>query len=160
MSDSAVFESISPAIVFSVESVVPIRPGLAKADVLRSLVEHLANRERIERDHVDSIVSALLAREQAATTGMGKGLAFPHLRSPAVESFCGAIGTVPEGVDFNSLDRLPTRLVVLVLSPFEARAQHTEILARLSALLSDHTLQYSLQTRRPAEELLTFLGLC
>ena len=85
MSDSALFSSISPASVFSPELVVPIEPGLSKAEVLRLLVEQLANAGRIENDHIEIIICELLARERAATTGMGNGLAFPHLRSPLIE---------------------------------------------------------------------------
>jgi len=159
MTQSSYSEPLAPSDVFAPEHVAMIEPGSDKPEVLRLLVETLANASRIEQEHVDAITAALLSREQVATTGMGKGLAFPHLRSHLLLNFCGAIGAALEGIDFDSLDRQPTRLVVLMLSPFEARAEHAEILGKLCSLLSHHTLQYSLQTPRPPAELLSFLGL-
>ena len=66
------------------------------------------------------------------------------------------------GVDFESLDGLPTRLILLVLSPIGQREQHAAILGRLARLLRDRTWQYQLQIRQPAEDfvrrLLRMLG--
>lgn len=158
MIDVPASEPLRIASAFSPDLVVTIDPQLEKADVLKMLVKMLADAGRLDHEHVEAITATLLARERVGTTGLGKGLAFPHLRSPLITNFCGAIGTVPQGIDFDSLDRLPTRLVVLTLSPFEARSQHCEVLGRLCTLLSDRTLQYSLQTHRPNEELLSLLG--
>ena len=159
MSEPALLGPVSLTVNFSPELVVQMDSGTSKPEALRQLIATLANAGRVDPEHEDALVEILLARERAATTAMGKGLAFPHLRSTLVAGFCGAIGVAPHGIDFDSLDRVPTRLILLTLSPFEARAKHSEILGRLCSLLSDHTLQYSLQTPRPAEELLTFLGL-
>jgi mannitol/fructose-specific phosphotransferase system IIA component (Ntr-type) len=123
------------------------------------LVDALARAGRISDEHVDAIVASLLTRERFATTAMGNGLAFPHLRSRSIEQICGAVGVAPSGIDFDSLDQLPTRLVLLTLSPFEQRSDHCQVLGRLTCLLSDRTLEYSLRTSRPVPELFTLLNL-
>lgn len=149
---------IDLAKVFSPETIVSIPRGTAKLDVLTKLVQSLAHARRVPRENVRHIVDALHARERSATTGLGKGLALPHLRCREVSEFSGAIGVAPAGVDFDSLDRQPTRLIILVLSPFDRRETHTEIMARLAKLLSDKTLQYSVQLPRSPEALFRFLG--
>ncbi len=156
-------EDVSPAeldltAIFSPDTIVTIPPGAGKSEVLGSLVESLARAGRLPRESVEAVTAALQERERYGTTGLGKGLALPHLRSRAVPDFAGAIGVAPTGVDFHSLDGLPTRLIVLLLSPFAERAAHVEIMGRLATLLSDKTLQYSVQLPRSPEALFRFLG--
>ena len=144
--------------IFKSDCIRGLSTQLSKAGALRDLVETLAVKARIPGDKADLIAAALIEREQFGTTGMGKGLAMPHLRSHFVHDFVGAIGVAPQGIDFNSLDGMPTRVVILLISPFEQREQHFAVMARVARLLSDTTLQYSLQLDRGPEELLSFLG--
>jgi PTS system fructose-specific IIC component len=90
---------------------------------------------------------------------MGKGMAFPHLRTAVVGGCTGAIGVSTTGIEFGSLDGLPTRVVILVLSPLDSRVEHFQILGRLAKLLGDRTIQYSLQIPRTPEQLIALLGL-
>lgn len=159
LEDHSVADSpVDMAAVFSRESIVTIPRDAEKRQVLGILVKSIARVGRISRESVDGILEALHEREQHSTTGLGKGLALPHLRNREVKDFAGAIGVAPTGVDFDSTDGLPTRLVILLLSPFDQREKHTEIMARLATLLSDKTLQYSVQLPRLPEALFRFLG--
>jgi mannitol/fructose-specific phosphotransferase system IIA component (Ntr-type) len=146
------------ASVFSRETIVEIPRDVDRLDVLRMLVQSLTETGRLPSESAHEIVQALQERERNSTTGLGKGLALPHLRSRRVDHFVGAVGVAPDGVDFMALDGLPTRLIILLLSPFEHREKHIEIMGRLATLLSDKTLQYSLQIRRSPESLFQFLG--
>lgn len=146
------------AAVFPRDSIATIARGAEKSQVLSTLVKMIARAGRIPWERVDGIHVTLLERERHGTTGLGKGLALPHFRSREIKDFAGAIGIAPAGVDFDSLDGLPTRLIILLLSPFDQREKHTEIMARLATLLSDETLQYSVQLQRSPEALFHFLG--
>lgn len=134
--------------VFSRETIIAIPRSAEKSEVLTKLVQSLANAGRFPCASVSSVVEALRARERAGTTGLGKGLALPNLRCREVAESAGAIGVAPAGVDFDSLDGQPTRLILLVLSPFDKREKHAQIMARLAKLLSDKTLQYAVQFPR------------
>jgi mannitol/fructose-specific phosphotransferase system IIA component (Ntr-type) len=154
---SAVHDELDLAAVFCTECVETILPGTDKDAVLRQLVSSLVQAGRLPQDRARGVADCLIEREQRGTTAMGNGLAFPHMRTRAVDEFAGAIGVAPHGVDFNSLDRTPTRLIILLLSPFEERERHCEIMGRLATLLSNKTLQYSVQIRRTSESLFRFL---
>jgi PTS system fructose-specific IIA component/PTS system nitrogen regulatory IIA component len=123
------------------------------------MVETLADQGKLPHDAVPQIVANLLQREQLGTTGLGRGLALPHLRSRHVACLTGLIAIAPDGVDFASLDGWPTRVVILVLSPFAQREIHVAILGRLATLFSNKTLQYSVQVPRTPQSLLRFLGI-
>jgi mannitol/fructose-specific phosphotransferase system IIA component (Ntr-type) len=122
------------------------------------LVQSLAGAVLLPKEHAQDVTQALQRRERACTSGLGKGLALPHLRCREVSDFIGAIGVAPHGVDFHALDKAPTRLIILLLSPFDERKRHIEIMGRLATLLNDKTLQYSLQLQRSPESLFQLLG--
>ncbi len=141
------------------DSVVTLPADAEKRAVLTFMVESLAAKGRLSRALVPTVTAALTRREQLGTTGLGHGLALPHLRLREVAEFTGLIGVAATGIDFGSLDGLPTRVVILVISPFERRAQHVEILGRIATLFSDKTLQYSVRIPRSPDALLHLLGI-
>jgi mannitol/fructose-specific phosphotransferase system IIA component (Ntr-type) len=82
----------------------------------------------------------------------------PHLRTEAVLQFVGAVGLAPEGINFQSLDGDPTRLIFLVLGPYAKRERHFELMGRLSALMRDKSTLMFLQGRRTPREVFEYLG--
>lgn len=144
--------------VFSPDCIVTIPRYAEKSEVLSSLVKSLACAGQLPWQSVVGVIEALQERERFGTTGLGNGLALPSLRTRSIVDFAGAVGIAPAGVDFRSLDGLPTRLIILLLSPLDQREKHAEIMTRLATLLSDNTLQYSVQLPRSPEALFRFLG--
>jgi PTS system fructose-specific IIA component/PTS system nitrogen regulatory IIA component len=145
--------------VFSTDCVQTLASDADKDSVLRQLVGSLVAAGKVACEHGEALVEALAEREQLGTTGLGKGIAIPHLRTDSVDASVGAIGVAPEGIDFDSLDGSPTRLVFLLLSPSDRRQEHVAILRRLARLFCDRTLQYWVQIPRTAQDLFAFLGL-
>lgn len=162
--DDATCESVETAAiriseVFSPRLVEYFEPGIAKEDSVRQLVLALAENGKLSLPAIEEVVAGVLQREALGTTAMGKGIAFPHLRTAAVGQSTGVIGVSTTGVEFGALDGLPTRVVILVLSPLESRVEHYQILGRLARMLGDRTIQYTLQIPRTPEQLIAFLGL-
>jgi mannitol/fructose-specific phosphotransferase system IIA component (Ntr-type) len=145
--------------VFSPGLVMYFEPGITKEHSIRQLILTLADHGKLPAAAVEEVIAKVLQRERLGTTAMGKGMAFPHARTTAVDRSTGVIGVSTSGVEFDALDGLPTRLVLLVLSPVESRIRHFRILGRLAKLLGDRTIQYTLQIPRTPEQLIAFLGL-
>lgn len=155
---ATILQQADPGSVFRPTCVEYFPAGITKPQALRRLVDSLVRNGRIPEDKADLMADALVERERLGTTGIGKGLALPHMRSRYVKDFAGAIGVARDGIDFDSLDGIPTRLIILLISPFEQRQQHSYLMAKLATLMTDRTLQYSLQVERTPASLLTFLG--
>lgn len=85
----------------------------------------------------EQLVSALLERERQMTTGIGQGIAVPHLVSPLAGGLKIAIGRAPAGVDFDSFDREPVRLIVLLLAPDSERDLYLKVLSAIARLFQE-----------------------
>lgn len=85
----------------------------------------------------EEIFQALAEREKIGSTGLEKGIAIPHCSMPNISDFVVGIVTLPEGVDFDSLDGEKTRLFVFIISPEEKRSEHIRLLSTISRVISN-----------------------
>lgn len=83
---------------------------------LRELVEAAKSGYGLARLPVADIVDAIVAREKVGSTGMGHGVAIPHVKCDAVKSVMGAFGRSVQGLDFNAVDGEPVHLLFLILA--------------------------------------------
>ena len=81
---------------------------------------------------------AVIERENLSTTGMVDGVAIPHARTNAITHAGIAAMTLPEGVDYESMDGQPTTLIFLIAAPDNGDNVHLQVLSELSTLLMDH----------------------
>jgi PTS system fructose-specific IIA component/PTS system nitrogen regulatory IIA component len=106
------------------EAVLPDLSATTKFDAIAQLVAGLTRAGAIPTAREAEIMAAVLHREELGTTAIGHGVAVPHARHPGIPRVVAAIGFSPAGIDFDSLDRNPVHLLVLVLSPADAAAQN------------------------------------
>jgi mannitol/fructose-specific phosphotransferase system IIA component (Ntr-type) len=143
--------------VFTSECIEPISGRSSKKETLRRLVEVLVEQRRLAVRHCETVTRRLIERERYVSSAIGKGLAFPHLRTNDVDQFVGAIGVASPGIDFESLDQQPTRLVFLALSPSVCREQHVDLLSRLVSLMQDKTMSMRMNHLIDAQSLHRYL---
>lgn len=143
--------------VFHPNCIETIRPGTGKSSVISLLVRCLARAEHIGREHSKQLIADLLERERCGSSAIGRGLAFPHLRTRIVTCFVGAIGLAPDGINFGALDGNPTRLVLLTLSPWDGREAHMNLLSRLVSLMQDKSVSHHLNHNIKPPQLYTCL---
>ena len=116
-----------------------------KEDVIRELVEALANAGEIEKRNRNKLIDALMARESLGSTAIGQGVAIPHAKSESIDKLIAAFGLSKKGVDFDSLDGEPAYLFFLLLAPQDSAGPHLKALARISRLLKDKYFRESLR---------------
>ena len=83
------------------------------------------------------ILDTLLQRERLGSTGVGRGIAIPHGRVPALQRIVSVFARLEEPIDFEALDDEPVDLIFLLLAPEHAGADHLKALARISRLLRE-----------------------
>jgi mannitol/fructose-specific phosphotransferase system IIA component (Ntr-type) len=77
------------------------------------------------------VAKAVIKRENEASTGMGKGVAIPHVKHPAVKHVIAAVGQSSAGIDFVSLDEQPVYSVILLISPINNPDKHLQAMENL-----------------------------
>jgi len=109
-----------------------------------ALIEYLFDRcieGTVMMEHRESIWQTLLERERSMSTGIGLGVAIPHCSSeyvPDVHCF-GAV--LREGVDFQAVDEIPVRIVILLLMPKKKFEKHIKILAAIARLFNEERVR-------------------
>ena len=83
-----------------------------------------------------AFATAVCAREQATSTGVGNGLGLPHAQLACVSGFAVAIAIVPAGCDFAALDGKPVQVVVLIAAPSDNRPRYLAMLGAIAAQLN------------------------
>lgn len=128
-----------------------------KETAIREMVQSLCSAGKIEQDEFDSIVKAILKREELGSTGIGRGVAVPHTKHPSVNQLVGTVAVSPEGVDFASLDGEVVHLFFLLISPPDRPGDHLRALENISRQLRDDTFCRFLKQSKTIEDIKTIL---
>jgi fructose-specific phosphotransferase system IIA component len=133
---------------------VPLE-GKDKKSVITELVDLLdGNGALLDREMA---LNAVLVREQTKSTGIGSGIAIPHGKCAAAKELVMAIGLVSKGIDFESVDGKPVKIIFLLVSPADQTGPHIQALAKISRLMLDAEFKEKLEGASSAEEVYEFL---
>ena len=124
-----------------------------KESVINELVTALVNAGAIKAADQESIVKAIMKREELGSTGIGRGVAVPHTKHPSVDELIGTVGVSSEGVDFNSLDGEKVQLFFLLVSPPDRPGDHLRALENISRQLRDDTFCRFLKQSKTADDI-------
>jgi len=92
-----------------------------------------------------TVIDALVERENLGPTGVGHGIALPHARLTQVDSVQGMFLRLEKPIDFDSVDRQPVDLIFALLAPEEAGVDHLKALALVSRTMRDSDMQAKLR---------------
>ena len=122
-----------------------------KEGVIRELSQSLVSAGLVKSQDLESIVSAVLKREELGSTGIGRGVAVPHTKHPNVDRLVGAVGISREGVDFRSLDGEMVQLFFMLISPPDRPGDHLRALENISRQLRNDTFCKFLKDAKSAD---------
>jgi len=125
--------------------------------VIRELVSVLEKAGKLGGGKADRIATAVINRENEASTGMGKGIAVPHVKHKAIKEVAASIGLSSEGIDFTALDKQPVYSVILLVSPEDEPDRHLQAMECIFKHLQNDKFRKFLrqsQTPRQVQELL------
>jgi fructose-specific phosphotransferase system IIA component len=130
---------------------VPLQAKVKK-DAIAELVQVLADAKEVKDAQV--LLNSVLEREATRTTGIGNGLAIPHGKCTGVDHLVVAIGKPAEPIDFDSIDKRPVNLIVLLASPPDQTGPHIQALARISRLMNVEAFRQAMRTATSAQQIL------
>ena len=128
-----------------------------KEGAIRELVGNLVTAGQINADDAESIVTAIMKREELGSTGIGRWIAVPHTKHPCVDKLVGTVGVSQEGVEFQSLDGEPVQLFFLLVSPPDRPGDHLRALENISRQLRDDMFCKFLKQSKTKQDIQTLL---
>lgn len=126
-----------------------------KTEALNQCIDLMAKSGKIA--DVEKYRKGVFAREEEGTTGIGMGIAIPHCKSDAVTKAGLAAMVVKDGVDFESLDGTPAKIIFLIAAPNTEDNVHLQVLSKLSVMLMDEQFTNSLINAGSVDEFLNII---
>jgi mannitol/fructose-specific phosphotransferase system IIA component (Ntr-type) len=136
-------------------------PALKTTDrdgAISELIAALVEAGKLSAGQAKDVTKAVIKRENEASTGMGKGVAVPHVKHPAAKHVIGALGLSAEGIDFSSLDEQPVYSVILLISPMDNPDKHLQAMENVFKHLQKERFRKFLRQCRTPEELQDLLN--
>jgi len=139
----------------SIDLVTTQLVGRNKHEVIEALMElicksgKIIDREQALRDVLD--------HEAGMSTGMENGIAIPHAKTDAVDELVACVGITRRKIDFENLDRKPSQIFIMTLSPKSGTGPHVQFLAEISRLLTDAKTRKAMIKAKSDEDLLHVL---
>lgn len=106
-----------------------------KKKIIEELVDLLIKSGQLDTSKREMALRDLFEREDDISTGMQDGIALPHARTSAVVGIVFAVGLKKEGVDFDSIDRKPSKIFVITLAPKGTSESYLQFMAEITKFL-------------------------
>jgi PTS system fructose-specific IIA component/PTS system nitrogen regulatory IIA component len=140
------------------DAIIPEIKATDKEGVIREMVQSLLDAGGIEKEEYERIVKSLLKREELGSTGIGRGIAMPHIQHPSVKRHVGAVAVSTEGIDFDALDDEKAQLFFMVISPYPLfSGGHLHVMVHLTQRLRDDTFRCFLKQCKTREAIFALL---
>ena len=144
--------------ILSIDQILPEMEAVERMEAIVELVDLLVAKGHVKPEDRDIVLSALRAREDTMSTGIGFGIAIPHASSDRVDRVVAAFGRSSKGIEFDALDNAPVKFIVLFVVPKDQFQTHLRTLAAIAKFLNDRQVRERLGTAGSAEEILSIFN--
>jgi mannitol/fructose-specific phosphotransferase system IIA component (Ntr-type) len=128
-----------------------------KNDALSEMVDCICQERNIKDRGI--ILEMLLNRESLGSTAIGKGVAFPHGRTLAVQELTLLFAKSGRGIDFDAVDKKPTNLFFLIIAPPQDKDNlYLQVLGQMVDLIKDESSRNKFLESENFEQLQEILG--
>ncbi len=140
--------------ILAEDSVLVCTDTTNKREVLVQLAEQVS---KITGHSAEGLFDALNDRESLGSTGLGNGIAIPHGKFAGLKRVVAVFIKLTTAVDFDAVDDQPVDLVMMLLAPVGAGADHLKALARVARVLRTDAVADGLRRTDDPARLYTIL---
>jgi mannitol/fructose-specific phosphotransferase system IIA component (Ntr-type) len=105
----------------------------------------------------DQVLTALKAREDQVSTGIGSGVAIPHAFSDDLEEVTAIFGRSRVGIDFEAIDNAPVHFIILFIVPRKDYQLHLRTLAAIAKMFTNCEVRRQFGEAQTRDEILAIL---
>jgi mannitol/fructose-specific phosphotransferase system IIA component (Ntr-type) len=101
----------------------------------------------------EELVRTLKEREEIMSTGIGFGIAIPHVKNSVINRIGFAVGVSRAGINFDSMDGEPVHLVILIVAGEKEQKEYLGLLSRIMGLLKNPGVKDRIISSTKVEEI-------
>ena len=139
----------------------------SKREAIEKMTAEIAKQCPRHLKDASAAVEAVLKREESMPTGLDRGIAVPHGRTPAVAGIVGAVALVDnEGTDggripdYETIDKSPVSIIVLTIANDSAQTPYLQLMSFISRALRAENGAQKLLDCKTADEMRRFFRRC
>lgn len=133
--------------------IIPELKGSTKEELINELINLFKSDKNI--NDIEGVRKAVLEREKIMSTGVGKGFAIPHAKTDSVNEIIAGFGKLKNPIDFNSLDKEPVNLIMLLVAKESQVGPHIKLLSRISRMVNNDEFRTALLKAETESEILS-----
>jgi len=133
--------------------IIPELKGSTKEELINELINLFKSDKNV--NDIEGVRKAVLEREKIMSTGVGKGFAIPHAKTDSVNEIIAGFGKLKNPVDFNSLDKEPVNLIMLLVAKESQVGPHIKLLSRISRMVNNDDFRSALIKAETESEILS-----
>ena len=126
-----------------------------KEDANQELLAHLQSMNILSA--TDRLLDNINKQEEAFTSSVGRGVAYPHSTSVEVDELTCVLGLSQQGIDYNSPDGQYCHLILLTLSPVEDPTEHRKFISRFQTMFRIPEIRSSLFESKNCDDILNII---
>lgn len=138
--------------VVCLDAIIPQLASTERDAVIYELIDALNKIKKLAKIDTKVLARAVIKRENEASTGIGKGVAVPHVKHEAISEPIAIVGCSSDGIDFASLDKQPVYSVFLLLSPVDKPDKHLQAMETIFRNLQKDDFRRFLRQVRSRED--------
>lgn len=135
------------------EAIVADIEAVDRDGSIAELVCALENAGKLNKKEHKEIIKHIIKREKEASTGMGKGIAVPHVKYDRINNIIATVGCSKKGIDFQSLDNQPVYSIILLISPKDQPEKHLIAMEKIFQTLQQEKFRKFLRQADSAEQI-------
>jgi len=139
------------------DSIIVDLQATVKNEAIREMVGSLHKAGYLAAGDVESVIRAILGREELGSTGIGMGVAVPHTRHAKLTRLIGTVALSRRGVNFAALDGELVNIFFLLVSPQNQPGDHLRALENISRHLKDDRFVSFLRQGRTRQDVIDVL---
>jgi mannitol/fructose-specific phosphotransferase system IIA component (Ntr-type) len=135
------------------DAVIPQLEATDRDGAIAELATALDKTGNIGKAKCSELVESIIKRENEASTGIGKGVAVPHVKHDKIDKVVAVVGLSRDGIDFTSLDKQPAYSIILLVSPASEPDKHLQAMEKIFRNLQKEDFRKFLRQAMTVEDI-------
>lgn len=135
------------------DAVIPQLEATDRDGAIAELANALDKTGNIGKANCADLIKSIILRENEASTGIGKGVAVPHVKHEDIDKVVAVIGLSRDGIDFSSLDKQPAYTIILLVSPASEPDKHLRAMEKIFRNLQKEDFRKFLRQSTSVEDI-------